>query len=196
VTLDELIAEVYEITNRSDLVSETASAVKAATLKAHKTDFYSKDIYETGISFTTPEYRQSLEYFTVVPNFRSFNYLRKSETATNDTGVFFEIITPQEVLDSYGINRTDVAYVAGRALEIRSSTLFQYGLLGCYLLPVVTTAGYSSWVAEQSPFAIIYEACRVIFKSIGYDEQSNTFTRLVAEEYELLRMSGLADVGS
>jgi hypothetical protein len=195
MTLTELIAEVYVLTNRPDLVAETASAIKAATLKAHKTDFYSKDIYQTGISFTSLEYRQSLEYITLFSNFRAFKYLRKADSATDDSGVFFEVITPEEVIDSYGINRTDIAYVAGRVLEMRSSTLFQYGLLGCYVLPIVTTAGYSSWVAEQSPFAIIYEACRVIFKSIGYDEQSNTFTRLVAEEYELLKLSALSDVG-
>jgi hypothetical protein len=195
MTLTELIAEVYVLTNRPDLVAETASAIKAATLKAHRTDFYSKDIYETGISFTTLEYKQALDYITLFSNFRAFKYLRKADSATDDTGVFFEVITPEEVLDSYGINRTDIAYVAGRTLEIRSSTEFQYGLLGCYVLPIVTTVGYSSWVAEQNPFAIIYEACRVIFKSIGYDEQSNTFTRLVAEEYELLKLSALSDVG-
>jgi hypothetical protein len=195
MTLTELITEVYELTNRSDLVAETLSAIKAATLKAHRTDFYSKDIYETGISFDAANYKQSLDYVSLFSNFRAFKYLRKSTGATDDSGIFFTVITPEEVLDSYGINRTDIAYVAGRVLEIRSSTEFQYALLGCYVLPIVTTAGYSSWVAEQNPFAIIYEACRVIFKSIGYDEQSNTFTRLVAEEYELLKLSALSDVG-
>jgi hypothetical protein len=195
MTLTELIAEVYVLTNRPDLVAETASAIKAATLKAHKTDFYSKDIYETGISFTESSYKQSLDYITLISNFRALKYLRKADNLTDDSGIFFTVLTPEETIDSYGINRTDIAYVAGRVLEIRSSTEFQYGYLGCYVLPIITAAGYSSWVADLSPFAIIYEACRVVFKSIGYDEQSNTFTRLVAEEYELLRMSGLADVG-
>jgi hypothetical protein len=195
MTLNELIAEVYVLTNRPDLVAETASAIKAATLKAHKTDFYSKDIYETGISFTESSYKQSLDYITLISNFRALKYLRKADNLTDDSGIFFTVLTPEETIDSYGINRTDVAYVAGRVLEVRSSTEFQYGYLGCYVLPIITAAGYSSWVADLSPFAIIYEACRVVFKSIGYDEQSNTFTRLVAEEYELLRMSGLADVG-
>ena len=195
MTLTELIAEVYVLTNRPDLVAETASAIKAATLKAHRTDFYSKDIYETGISFNEVNYRQSLDYITLFSNFRAFKYLRKAASAEDDSGTFFTVITPEEVLDSYGIGRTDIAYVAGRVLEIRSSTAFQYAYLGCYVLPIVTSASYSSWVAEQAPFAIIYEACRVVFKSIGYDEQSNTFTRLVAEEYELLKLSALSDVG-
>tara|TARA_R110000744_G_scaffold325160_1_gene430967 strand:- start:17 stop:607 length:591 start_codon:yes stop_codon:yes gene_type:complete len=195
MTLAELIEEVYLLTNRRDLVAETTAAVKAATLKAHKTDYYSKDIFETGVVFTTPDYRQSLDYITLLSNFRAFKYLRKTTSATDDTGAFLDIITPEETIDSYGKNRTDIAYVAGRVIEIRSSTILQYALLGCYAYPIVTTASFSSWIAEQSPFFIIYEACRVIFKSIGYDEQSATFTGLVAEELNLLKISAISDVG-
>jgi hypothetical protein len=45
------------------------------------------------------------------------------------------------------------------------------------------------------PYAIIYEACRVLFKTIGYDEQSSAYTSLVAEAYEQLKTSALTDVG-
>lgn len=195
MNLQELVEEVYVLTNRRDLVGETLSAVKAATLKAHKSDFYSKDIYETGVEFCSYAYIQSLDYISLLSNFRSFKYLRKATSASESNGEFFSIITPEEVLDTYGKNRADIAYVAGRVIEIRSSTEFKYALLGCYVLPIITTDGYASWVAEQNPFAIIYEACRIIFKSIGYDEQSATFTQLAMEELSLLRMSALADVG-
>lgn len=195
MTFDELVAEVYLITNRPDLVAQTASAVKAATLKAHTTDYYSKDIYETGIEFTSSSYTQSLDYVTLISNFRTLKYLRRVTDDTDEKGIFLSILTPEETIDSYGNNKTDVAYVAGRVLEIRSAVAFKYALLGAYVLPIVRTGAYSSWVAEQHPYAIIYEACRVMFKSIGYDEQSATFGRLVLEEYQLLRASGLTDVG-
>ena len=61
MTFDELVEEVFLITARRDLVAETNSAVKAATLKAHKSDFYSKDIFETGVEFDTFSFRQSLK---------------------------------------------------------------------------------------------------------------------------------------
>ena len=195
MTFDELVAEVYLITNRSDLVGETKSAVKAATLKAHKSDFYSKDIFEVGVEFTTAEFRQSFDYVTLLSNFRAFSYLRRVEDELDDTGTFFDIITPLELLDEYGKGRTDIAYVAGRVLEIRSSVTFSKALLGAYVLPIVRENAYLSWVAEQFPFAIVYEAARVLFKSIGYDEQSAAITRLVAEEYNLLKLSALSDVG-
>ena len=106
MTFDELVADIYLITNRSDLVNETKSAVKAATLKAHKSDFYSKDIFEAGIEFDTPDFRQSLDYITLLSNFRAISYLRRVEDELDDKGTFFEIIAPTEVLDGYGEGRT------------------------------------------------------------------------------------------
>jgi len=195
MTFDELLEEVYLITNRRDLVAETKSAIKAATLKAHKSDFYSKDIFETGIEFDSADYRQSLDYISLFSNFRAIKYLRRVEDENDDVGAFFEIITPEETLDSYGSNRTDIAYVAGRVLEIRSAVEFSKALLGAYVLPIVREGAYNSWVAEQFPYAIIYETARVLFKAIAYDEQSATFNQLMAEEYSLLRASALTDIG-
>jgi len=195
MTFTELLTEVYQITNRPDLVNETKSAIKAATLKAHKSDFYSKDIHETGIEFDTATFRQSLDYISLISNFRALKYLRRVESATDDKGKFFDIISPDEVLDSYGYNRNDIAYVAGRVLEIRSSTEFKYALLGCYVLPIVREEAYSSWVAEQFPYFIVYEAARVLFRMMGQMEESNAQAGLVAEELQLLKMSALSDVG-
>ena len=195
MTFDELLQEVYLITNRPDLEAETKSAIKAATLKAHKSDFYSKDIHETGVEFETATFRQSLDYISLISNFRSLKYFRLEEDEFDDTGMFLEIIAPDNVLDSYGCNKSDIAYVAGRVLEIRASVEFKFALLGAYVLPIVREGAYDSWVAEQFPFSIIYEASRVLFKAIGYDEQSATFNQLVAEEFLLLRQSALSDVG-
>ena len=195
MTFDELVEEVYLLTNRRDLEAETKSAVKAATLKAHKTDFYSKDIHETGVEFTSSSYRQSLDYISLISNFRALKYLRRVEDETDDEGKFFDIITPEETIDAYGENRTDIAYVAGRVLEIRASVEFSKCLLGCYVLPIVRETDYSSWIAEQHPYAIIYEAARVVFRAIGWNEEANAFGRLLAEEYALLKQSGLTDVG-
>lgn len=195
MTFDELVQTVYQITNRPDLENETKAAIKAATLKGHQSDFYSKDIHETGIEFDTEDYRQSLDYISLISNFRALKYLRRVESATDDIGKFFAIVTPEEVLDSYGCNRNDVAYVAGRVIEIRSAVSFKYALLGAYVLPIVREGAYSSWIAEQHPYFIIYESARVIFRMLGQMEESNAQAGLVAEELILLKMSALSDVG-
>jgi hypothetical protein len=195
MTLNELIEEVYIITMRPDLVAMTKSAVKAATLKLHKTDFYSKDIFETGIQFDTIAYVQGIDLYTLIPNFRAMKYLRVSSEVITDQGTFIDVVTPEETLDMYGMNRTDVAYVAGRVLEVRTSQLFVRALLGCYVYPTVTDAGYATWMAEQYSSAIVYEAARAVFSSIGYLEQANGMRQLMSEELTLLRKSAVTDVG-
>ncbi len=195
MTFDELLTAVYEQTSRADLVEQTKNAVKAATLKAHRTDFYSKDIFETGIQFPSEEFSQSLDYIDLISNFRALKYLRRVDSATDEEGTFFEIITTDEILDTYGVNRTDIAYVAGRVLEIRASIGFQFALLGAYVLPIVTEQGFSSWIAEQHPYAIVYEAARIVFKPLGQAEEARGMRELVAEEYTILKMSALSDVG-
>lgn len=196
MTFEELRTEVYALTNRPDLVAETTSAIKAATLKAHQSDFYSKDIYETGIEFSLAAYNQSLDYTSLISNFRALKYIKRVTSATDEIGVNFTILTPEEIVDSYGINKTDVCYTAGRMIEIKSSVEFTLGLLGCYVRPIVREDSYFSWVADQFPYAIVFEAARILFKTIGYDEQSAAYRELVGEQYAELKLSALADQAS
>lgn len=196
-TLASLIADVYTLTNRPDLVGETALAVRAATLKAHTSDYYYKDIFETGVMFDVSARQQSLEYKTLVPRWRALKYLRKFDNSSDPgcPGDFLDVITPEQILDSYSINRENVCYVAGLELQIRSRDAYQYYLLGCYVFPNVVTETYSSWIADESPMAIVTEAAATVFKTIGYDEQAATYARLTQEEYAMLRMTNIVANG-
>lgn len=195
MTLSELITEVYAITNRPDLVTQTSSAVRAATLKIHQSDFYYKDIKEQGIAFTTPLYEQQLDYRTLLPYFRAIKYLRKTDAAGSSNLLFFEIIPPELILDEYNLERTDIAYVAGTNIQIKSSTQFQYAILGYYENPNITLSGYNSWVALDHPFAIIFEAAAQIFKQTGDTDQFTVFTQYAREQLGEVKMSNILPVG-
>jgi hypothetical protein len=181
----ELVSDAYLLTNRPDLVNETKLAVKAATLKAHQSDFYPKDLYEIGISWPTPDYIQSIEYRTLVPRWRAFKYLRKY-TSGSPAG-FIKLLTPEMTLDRYSINKEDVCYLAGEMLEIRSSTQDVNMILACYINPIIDENTFSSWIALDHPYAIVYEAARSIFKQIGWDEQAASIKQEVAEQYQILK---------
>lgn len=188
MTLTELQQEVYSITNRPDLVAETLTAVRQSTLALHQSDFYWKDIYETGISFSASAYNQELEFRTILPRFRALKYLRKSDS-TGAAGAFFDVVQPESVLDNYGADRTNVCYAAGASIEIKSSTQFQYALLGCYLHPDITVLGFDSWIANDHPYAIVYEAAEKVFKMIGKTEEFAAFKFLRDEERQRLVIS-------
>lgn len=189
----ELLNEVYSLTNRPDLTSLSISAIKAATLKMHQTDFYSKDIAELQITLgSSAKYIYSFDYISAVPNLRALKYVRKLDS-TGAPAEFFHVITPEEVVDSYNVVRADVCYVAGRILEIRSSTTFTKMILAAYVSPIVVETSYSSWIADLYPYAIVFEAARIIFKATGFDEQSSAFERLIAEQITLLKISAVSD---
>lgn len=192
-TLSELCADVYVLTNRPDLVAETLLAVKQATLKAHHSDYYPKDLFETSISFTTPAFIQSIPYRTLVPKWRSLKFLRKYQDGL--AGQFISILTPEQTLDRYAVNKENICYLAGEMLEVRSNTEDSYMLLSCYVHPDITDAGFNSWIAVEHPFAIVYEAAAQIFKMIGWDEQSSMAKQNMIEQMALLKQNQLLAVG-
>lgn len=189
-TFAELVSFVYDLTKRPDLEAETKLAVKAATLKIHQSDLYYKDVKESGIQFQNEDFIQALEYRTLFPRFRSLKYIRKSDSA-GTAGDFFGVLTPEQVLDRYGTQREDVCYAAGELIQIRSSTGFKYALIGIYENPDITEAGFDSWVALDHPFAIVFEAAITVFKTIGYDEQATVYSRMAAEQLQLVKGSNI-----
>lgn len=196
MTLTELRAEVALLTNRDDLnvSNHILSAVQAATLKAHHLDYFYKDIYEVTLNFPDPELTlQQFEYQTLIPRWRSLKYFRKVESGIPTT--LFEIILPETVLDSYSINRENVCYVAGTILQIRSSTALARALLGCYLNPVLTPASYTSWIAVDHPYAIVYDAAATIFKMIGKSDEFAAYRGLRDEQFILLRQNNILAQG-
>lgn len=186
-SLNSLMTDVFTITNRPDLIAETKLAVKQATLKMHHVDYFPKDLFETGISWNPADYVQSLAYKNIIPRWRTFKYLRKYQDSR--PGDFFQLLGVEETLDRYAINKDNICYIAGDQLEIRSSTQDNYMLIGCYLHPDITDEGYSSWIADEHPFAIVFDAAATVFKMIGFDEQAAYLKQNVTEQIALLRQN-------
>jgi hypothetical protein len=195
MTLNELIAEVYTITNRPDLVAQTLTAVRSATLKLHQSDYYYKDLREQGVSFVSALYVQSMEYRPLFPLWRSLKYVRKTDSTGTEQGKFFDIIPPENILDDYRLNRNDVAYVAGEVIQMRSSTQFQYSIIGRYDNPDITVSGWNTWIGIDHPYAIAFEAACTIFKMIGDTDQFAAYTRLAGEQLIELRTSNILAQG-
>lgn len=198
--LSELQTEVYSLTNRPDLVAETLTAIRSATLKLHQLDYFYKDLFETAVVFDSSEYLQQLEYRSIIPRWRALKYLRKLDTSStpNVPGTFFEVVVPENVLDSYKIHRENVCYVAGTVIQIRSNTQFQYGLLGCYRNPVITTAGYdagNSFIAIEHPFAIIYDAAATVFKGVGKGDEEASYRNITGMLIQELVNTNVRSVG-
>lgn len=202
MTLAELTQQVYTITNRADRTAETLSAIQSATLKMHQSDYYWKDIFESGYnSGTVGAYEHDIDYRAIIPLFRAIKYIRKWSpdlTGQNPLGCPGKLLTcvePANVFDDYQQQKSDVFYMAGAYIHVNSSTLDQYYILGSYLQPNITSTGYSSWIAIDHPFAIIYEAAAMVFKAIGKDEEAATYRTLNQDQIALLKSSNITGIG-
>jgi hypothetical protein len=195
MNLAELQAAVIALTNRPDLTALTLSAVQSATLKAHQSDYFPRDIYETGLSFFQPEYEHDFEVFTFIPRFRAVKYARVYDNANSTPGVFFELIDPANVLDSYNTARTNVMYLGGTEIHFKALAQFQYMLFGCYLNPDIASGTFTSWIADYHFDAIVYEAAAIIFRSTGNLEKFRSMRELVSEQYQLLKINNVLAAG-
>jgi hypothetical protein len=196
MTLTEITNAVYGITGRPDLVAATFLAIQAATLKLHQRDFYSKDIFETGVAFSSSDVLQTFDYKTIIPRWRALNYVRRIDASTFlPVEPPLRVIVPTQLMDDYNVLETDVVYEAGLNLQFRFAITSQYIMLGCYLYPDISALGYSSWIATDFPFGIIYDAAATIFKSIGYAEQEASMRGLYAEQTALINLSNVQALG-
>ena len=190
----EMAAEVISITARPDLSTEIDAAIKAATLKAHSSDYYFNDLVEVAVQFDECRFIQTFDPVSIIPAYRQVKYMRiwNGDAATGTYGNFLEHIQIAASLDPYGYNRTDVFYMAGEFLQIRARLGVEKVLFGAYAHPTVTPVeSYRSWIAVEYPYAIINEAARRIFMHIGYKDQASSMARLVAEDYRTLAVSNV-----
>jgi hypothetical protein len=195
MNLVELQEKVIEITNRPDLAALTFSAIQSATLKAHRFDYFPKDLFQGVIDTGASSAEKELSTTLALPRFRTLNFVRVYDIPTAKPTVEFNIIDALNLNDAYGVQRPNVAFLAGDNIRLKAAAAFQHIYISYYIDPIITTAGYSSWVANSFPFAIIYEAAAQIFRSIGQMEKFRTQRELVSDELTILRTTSIQQVG-
>lgn len=203
MNLQQLIQAVYTETNRADLEAQTLQAIFASTLKMHGLDFFDKDIKTFQAVFDVAGYIQFLDT-TTMPGHRRMAYLRKDDPtiynpyetgggllpplplsssgiilSQNQARAIIDFIDPDEILDDYGVERTDVAIIAGTTIAIKSSTLLRYANVGWYAWPDCDIGNggnlYHSWIAQEYPFAIVYDAASSILQKIGMTDAARKY---------------------
>lgn len=226
-----LVDSVYIETGRPDLVAETLSAVVSATLRMHGIDFWFRDIKTAQIVFDADGYLQILD-IRDLPYYRAISYMRKNDPSlatyqqnlsllppltSNIAGIpvsvvatmrFLTPLTPDDILDSYQAEKQDVFYQTGDTIMIKSSTSLRYVLAGWYGFPNVDTknngVNFDSWIGQNYPYAIIYDAASKIFQAIGQLDTSRKYDApetqgsdggLIQQQIKLLRVSNITPQG-
>ena len=190
MNLAELQAEVITLTKRPDLVAETLQAVRSATLRIHIRDYWRRDLREAVVVYDEANYLQQMNVYELLPKFRALKYVRKA------SDLLFDIIEPEELFNYFGNERTDVCYLAGNVLKLRSTDPFTQMTVGYYSHPDVTEAGWDTWVGEEFPFTIIFDAAAQLFSAIGYQENAQIYRKMADDEFFYMQRTALEALGN
>lgn len=176
----DLVADVYTITNRPDLVAETALAVRQATRAAHRSDYYPKDLVETLVVLGSAQSLVQLD-MTQFARWRSFRYIRPYDTTSQSAAKFFlENLAADAIFDEYLNEKVNVYYVGGTNCNIKLGAAYSGFLVGYYADPLlVPDAAFNSWVVNDQPALIVIDAAQRLLASIGYDEAAQRLRALV-----------------
>lgn len=194
---NQLIADVYTLTARPDLVAETALAVRKATMKAHLADFWVNDIIQAlpVMPVISPgslvSYRYTLDLTNAVtyPFFRKITSVKEYNNPLTGQEIQFKSLDPTNLLDSYRLEDINYYSQLGRSVSIRCNKALGTLAVNYYAYPDVTPATYNSWVADQFPDLIVEEATATIFNTVGKDAEAKKLRDNFAENMHFITMS-------
>lgn len=205
-SLAAILAEVYALTNRPDLVLESTTAVKKATLQAHQSDFFWQDLTKVQLNLDP-----TLEYtaFVISTNFARFRAFGEIYRADPTTSAFLnpqtnkiKLLDYTSIFDGYSYLQNNVAWAVTGSLNVRSYgvttvlTPVQTIFVHWYQNPDITNAANLGWISDSHPYAIIVKAAQLVFKTIGQDQQAAYYKDEIAEQYAELKISNITAQGS
>lgn len=181
---DDILADVYTITNRPDLVNESKLGIRAATIKLHSLELWNEDreVEQLPVVTTNSLFTLAKSTFTYSP--RQIEFFKKPFD-----DVFFEEIDVKQMLDRYGFKRFNIYYQAGQNYNFLTDTADESVIVSYYRNPVATETGYDSWIAQEYKELVAFEAAIFVFSSIGDKEQEARIEKMAAQQLAILQIN-------
>jgi len=185
---NNLIADVYTLTKRPDLIAETALAIRKATMKAHSADMWKNDISTAIIilpvlplgSQLSFRYAVDLTNVANFPLFRKVSSIDEYNTIPTGQELHFKELDSDRILDNYATEDINYWYQMGKQVNLRANKNLTYLSVDYYQYPNITPALYTSWIAQEFPDIIVCEAAANIFKTIGKDNEAASYGNMFA----------------
>lgn len=176
---DGIVNDVVTLTNRPDLAAEIAIAVRTATLSVHSDAAYPRDLVAAAVQIPNPSYQFSIDAQSQFPRLRGLSTVRLLDD--NFTPVEFpevEIIELGDIRDAiYHELKTDVCYIAGTSVNVKTSVPASGILLEYFQLPLIRREQYNSWIAQLAPDAIVYSAASILYSTNGNEEKAASYSK-------------------
>lgn len=179
-TFAELETLVVEQTRRPEVTAITQSAIRTATLRAHHVDFFKRDLATSLLSYTPSNSNVFYDFANIhstLLRLRGMQALEGVDTTTSTPVETFEYRDIDDLYDNDGLRRSHVYTMIGNTLRVYpylpTGTLTAY----YYQNPVVTSVGYSSWIANDFPDELAMWAAAIVFARTGFAEMAADFQK-------------------
>jgi hypothetical protein len=179
-TFAEMETLVVGQTRRPEVTAVTQAAIRTATLRAHHTDFFKRDL-STGTLTYTPSssaiFYDFTDISTTLLRMRAFQLMQSVDAATLIPSENFEYRELQDLYDSDNVLRTSMYTMIGDTLRVYPASAT--GRLDAYYYrnPVTTEVGYSSWIANEYPDELAMWAAAIVFARTGFAEMAADFQK-------------------
>lgn len=166
----EIEAEVTAWTKRPDLAVQARSAIRTATLFAHRSDNYWRDLVDgTLVPISAAEGVISLEDY--MPRFRELASLRPI-SADGTQWRELEQRDIDDLMDDYRSPRKHWFCGISSGIRYNTELLTPNLRVAYYVDPDVNPTTYNSWIAVKYPDVIIKWATALMFRTMGNTEES------------------------
>lgn len=189
---DDLLDEIYVLTNRPDLSAETAIALRQTTRLAHKSGKYWRDLKTKLITGLALDAIQSIDLAVEAPRFRGVARL----CSTDNPQLEFKDTLASDLLDPDGYYRTNVYWGLGNRLNVRAAAPEAAYTLDYFEYPIMTpTASYATWLAEEHRDLLVTMSAANVLSMVGETEIAGRLQGLATAELAMLKNSNLEIVG-
>jgi len=191
-TFAELESLVIAQTRRPEVPAVTQAAIRTATLRAHHTDFFQRDLAASTLSYT-PSSSVSFYDFTAITatltRMRAFQLLQSIDATTLAPTENLEYRELQDLYDSDNTQRESAYTLIGDTLRVYP--LSHTGKLNAYYYrnPVASETGFSSWIADTYPDELAAWAAAIVFARTGFAEMAADFQKTHVQPFKELLVS-------
>lgn len=181
MTYAELLAEIKLLSRRADIDDKIAIALRMTTLRAHRSDYFWRDLVEVNAAFGLANI-VTVDTSTALTRFRQISYVQYLELSTGNVGSMLDETDPATVLDEYNYFKTDCWYMAGNNLQINFAYQTTGARIGYWQNPNVTTGGYNSWIKDDLPDLLVQGSLAYIYNMTGKQEEAKAINRMCGFE--------------
>lgn len=178
-TFAEMEALVIGQTRRPEIQDTTRAAIRSATLRAHHTDFFNRDLASSVLTYTPSNSEVFYDFANVSSSLTRLRAIQlvQSVDAAMKPAEEFEYRELQDLYDSSNNLRPSIYTFIGDTLRAYPSAIT--GRLNVYFYqnPTVTTTGYNSWIANSYPDEVAMWAAAIVFARTGFAEMAADFQK-------------------